>query len=248
MTAPPNYWPMRRRLLRRGASRVDICSLWPPDWALAGLVGFGPLLRRTGSAIARTYRMAGRRPIMVIGHSGGGICARLAMSDAPYRGQRAGVAEAVGCLVTLGTPHRLAELSNRYRHAGHAAAEFLDRECPGAYFAPRTGYLTVGSSRRVGAAGGPLGRVVDEFFKLVVGGDAYLGSDGIVPASAVHLAGARQVTYDDVLHGHFGRLWYGGDEVVDRWWPLAVELWRDALAARQPSLAVPALTGTPSSA
>jgi hypothetical protein len=244
MTAPPNYWPMRRRLLRRGAVRVDICPIWPPDWALAGLVGFGPLLRRTGNAIARTHRLAGRRPIIVIGHSGGGICARLAMSDRPYHGQRAGVAEAVGCLATLGTPHDLAQLHNRYRHAGHAATEFLDRACPGAHFAPRTGYLTVGSRRRFTTGGGALGRMVDEVFKMVVGGDAYLAGDGIVPASAAHLAGARQVTYDDALHGHIGRLWYGADAIVDRWWPLAVELWREALAARDVARPTPVLTGS----
>src|SRR5918996_1536316 len=107
MTAPPNYWPMRRRLLRRGAARVDICPLWPPDWALAGLLGMGLLMRRAGRAVARTWKAGGRRPIILVGHSGGGIAARLAMSPVPFHGRRAAVAEAVGCLVTLGTPHML---------------------------------------------------------------------------------------------------------------------------------------------
>ncbi|MDQ3937297.1 MAG: hypothetical protein M3253_01300, partial [Chloroflexota bacterium] len=133
MTAPPNYWPMRRRLLRRGAERVDIVAIWPPDWALAGMLGFGNLLRRAGRAIARTYRACGKRPIIVVAHSGGGIVTRLAMAHVPYYGRVAAVAEAVGCLTTLGTPHMLADLPNRYRHAGHEASAFLDRETPGAY-------------------------------------------------------------------------------------------------------------------
>jgi hypothetical protein len=232
MTAPPNYWPLRRRLLRRGARRVEVAPLWPPDWIIAGLLGFGPLMRRTAVAIARTHRAAGRQPIIVIGHSGGGIAARLAMAKGPYLGRRGGAADAVGCLVTLGTPHSLAALANHYHHAGHDATEYLDRETPGAFFAPRTAYLTVGSAYPSAPFPGLAGRMAEEFFSMVVGVDTARSGDGIVPAAAVHLPGAEQLTYDDVRHGHIGRHWYGADEIVDRWWPRAVELWRGALEAR----------------
>jgi hypothetical protein len=233
MTVPPNYWPMRRRLLRRGAARVDIAPLWPPDWAIAGLLGFGPLLRRTGRAIAGSYRAGGRRPIIVVAHSGGGIATRLAMSSEPFHGRVAGVAEAVGCLVTLGTPHGLAQLDNRYWHAGHEAAAFLDRLTPGAYFAPRTSYLTVGSSYREAALPGVAGRVVGEVFTTIVGSDtAVAAGDGLVPSAAVHLPGAEQITFEDARHGHIGSNWYGADQMIDRWWPRAVALWQDALEAR----------------
>lgn len=231
-TAPFNYWPMRRRLRRRAVSHVDIAPIWPPDWALAGILGFGPLLRRVGRAIANTYRDGGRRPIIVVAHSGGGIAARLAMSHEPFNGRVAGVAEAVGCLVTLGTPHRLAELPNRYRHAGHEAGEFLDRTTPGAYFAPRTAYLSVGSSYPSAASPGVVGRLAEEVFSMVVGTDTQSFGDGIVPAAAVHLAGADQLTFDDVRHGHIGAPWYGDDQVIERWWPAALKLWQGALEAR----------------
>lgn len=237
MTVPPNYWPLRRRLLERGAQRVDIAPLWPPDWAIAGMLGFGPLMRRTGKAIARTYIEAGRRPIIVIGHSGGGIAARLAMSPEKFNGRLAGVAEAVGCLVTLGTPHDLAQLDNRYRHAGHDAAAFLDRVTPGAHFAPRTSYLTVGSSHPGAKFPGLAGRLAGEVFSMIVGADSAVPSgDGIVPTSAVHLPGAEQLTYDDARHGHIGRSWYGAAEIVDRWWPVAQRLWREALDVRREGL------------
>jgi hypothetical protein len=232
-TAPPNYWPMRRRLVRRGAARVDIAPIWPPDWMLAGILGFGPLLRRTGRAIARTYHAGGRRPIIVVGHSGGGIAARLAMSNEPFNGRLAAVSEAVGCLVTLGTPHRLAQLPNRYYHAGHQATAFLDRESPGAYFAPRTSYLSVGSSYPVQAYPGLVGRLAGEFFSIAVGDDTRAAGDGIVPASGVHLEGAEQLTFDDVLHGHIGAPWYGDEKIIERWWPVAERLWREALVARE---------------
>jgi hypothetical protein len=232
MTAPPNYWPMRRRLRRRETVLVDIAPIWPPDWALAALLGLGLVMARAKVAITRAYRAGGNRPIMVVAHSGGGIAVRLAMSSTPFHGRRGGLAEAVGCLVTLGTPHMLAGLHNRYRHAGHDAAEFLERESPGAYFAPRTAYLTVGSQHRLGLFGGYLARASDDVFSMVVGRDDDTRGDGIVPVGAVHLAGAEQMTFDDVVHGHIGSPWYGDDRVIDRWWPVAVRLWREAIEAR----------------
>ena len=231
-TIPPNYWAFRRRLLRRGAERVDIAPLWTPDWLIGGILGLGPLLRRTGRAIADTYHASGRRPILVIAHSGGGIAARLAMSRVPYHGHVAAVADAVGCLVTLGTPHGLAELPNRYHHAGHDAAEFLERVTPGAFYAPRTAYLSVGAAFPSAQFEGVLGRVAERLFAMIVGKDTQALGDGIVPAAAVHLPGAEQLTFDDVRHGMIGAPWYGDDAVMDRWWPVAERLWLEAIAAR----------------
>jgi hypothetical protein len=242
-TMPSNYWAFRRRLLRRGVERVDIARLWTPDWLISGVLGLGPVLRQTGRAIVRTYHEGGRRPIIVVAHSGGGIAARLAMSPVPYHGRVAAVADAVGCLVTLGTPHGLAEIANRYHHAGHDAAEFLDRVTPGAYFAPRTAYLSVGSAFPAAQFEGLLGELAEHVFAMIVGDTRAIG-DGIVPAAAVHLEGAEQITFDDVRHGMVGAPWYGDDQIIDRWWPLADKLWREALATRRnramPKSAIPA--------
>jgi PGAP1-like protein len=231
-TSPPNYWGLRRRLLARGAARVDICQLWPPDWMLAGLVGFGPILSRTGRRIAATHRAAGRQPIIVIGHSAGGIAARLAMSGTPYRGQLAGVSEAVGCLVTLGTPHGLAALPHRHQHAGHEAAEFLEHETPGAFFAPRTAYLTVCGRIEPVPVRDPVAYVTRAVFTRMVGEQPEPAGDGIVPVVAAHLEGATQITLDGVKHGMIGGPWYGDEETLDRWWPAAVDAWRSALGVR----------------
>jgi len=231
-TVPPNYWPFRDRLARRDVERVDIAQLWPPDWALCSMLGFGTILRRTGAAIARTYHLGGCRPLIVVAHSGGGIAARMAMSPVAYHGRVAGVAPAVGCLVTLGTPHRLDAMANRYHHAGHDAIEFLNRETPGAFFAPRTQYITIGSAFPQAAFDGVVGRLAEEVFSMIVGTDSHSLGDGIVPASAVHLDGAEQITFDDVCHGMIGTPWYGDDEIIDRWWPTATQRWQEALQAR----------------
>jgi hypothetical protein len=231
-TIPPNYWPFRRRLLARGAQQVEIANVWTPDWLIGGMLGLGPILQRAGREIARTYHLGGRRPIMVVAHSGGGIAARLAMSPVPYHRRVAAVADAVGCLVTMGTPHGLATLDNRYHHAGHDAVEFLNRETPGAFFAPRTAYLSLGSAFPAAPFEGPIGLVAEHMFAMIVGQDSEGLGDGIVPTAAAHLEGAHHMTFDDVRHGMFGAPWYGDDNVIDRWWPTAERLWREALEAR----------------
>lgn len=231
-TVPPNYWPLRRRLLARGAGRVDIAPLWTPDWVLAALLGFGSVMLRTGRAIGKTWRAGERAPIIVVGHSAGGIAARLAMADQPFNGRIADVAEAVGCLVTLGTPHGLDGLTHRYQHAGHAAVAFLDQATPGAFFAPRTTYVSVGGRTPGAEFPGIAGDLANGLFSVAVGKETQALGDGIVPYAAVHLDGATQLTYEDVRHGMVGAPWYGDDVMLDRWWPVALDRWHAALEAR----------------
>lgn len=236
LTQPLSYGPLRRRLLARGAASVTIAPVHIPDWLAAAMVGFGPLLLRTGLAVRRVHRAAGDTPIIVVGHSAGGLLSRLAMSDIPFRGRRMAVSDRVGALVTLGTPHELAQQPFSFAHAGIEAAAFLSRHAPGARFAPRTAYVTVGSDLvrpTVAPARHLWDRLLGALFRFAVGPTTDAGGDGIVQLSAVHLSGARQLSFHDVRHGHFGSPWYGDDEVVDRWWPVAVELWREALAVRE---------------
>ncbi|HYI23399.1 MAG TPA: hypothetical protein VEX62_12295, partial [Candidatus Limnocylindrales bacterium] len=142
------------------------------------------------------------------------------------------VAEAVGCLVTLGTPHGLARLTNRYRHAGHEASAFLDSESPGAFFAPRTRYLSVGSGLEGGSFTGAAGRMADLFFSIAVGEETGTVGDGIVPSAAAHLEGAEQLTLEGVRHGMIGSPWYGDERIIEQWWPTALRLWHEAIQAR----------------
>jgi hypothetical protein len=241
LTEPLVYRRVRRRLLERGAGGVSIAPIHVHDWLAAGLVGMGPLMARTGRAIGAARHAGDGRPIIVVAHSGGGILVRLAMCETPFRGRRMAVAEDVGCLVTLGTPHGLATAPVRWRHAGIEAAAFLDASAPGAASAPGTAYLTVGSD--VVHPGGPPPNLWDRSrgwaFRAIVGPPLAGGGDGIVSAALSHLEGARQLTLSDVRHGYLGAPWYGDAEVIDRWWPLAVELWRGALDARVADASAP---------
>lgn len=235
LLAPPiAYRRLRQRLLARGAANVDIAPVSVIDWAWAGLNGFGALQQKVRRAIERTFHAAGDRPILVVGHSGGGLLARLAMSDAPYRGRVGGAAPMVGCLVTLGSPHALHHAPLRVTHEGVRLAAFLAEHQPGGCHAPRTAYVTVASDAVAPCPGvhhGPRrGRVAwlqHAFFQRITGPTLAPGSDGIVSLALSHLDGAHQLTLHEALHGVVGSPWYGDPVAVDRWWPLAVRAWRE---------------------
>lgn len=239
LAAPPvAYRRVRTRLLERGAQEVDLAPVGVHDWLAAGIRGFGALQRRVAAAMDRSAQRAGA-PILVVGHSGGGILARLAMAQAPYRGYATAMAQQVGCLVTLGTPHLLHASTTRHRHAGVALSAHLDDTEPGAWFAPATGYVTVASDLFRPPIDGwrppvrhPVARLQRELFGRIVGPLPTDGSDGVVPAAWAHLEGATQLTYHDVLHGVVGGPWYGDAAIIDRWWPVAVGAWSRALRLR----------------
>lgn len=238
LSPPFAYRRMRRRLLERGAAGVDVAPVSVLDWAHAAFTGFGALQAKVGRAIRRTWEHGGSRPILLVGHSGGGLLARLAMCDVPYRGRIGGAAPMVGCLVTLGSPHALHLAPLPGPHEGARLAAFLARHAPRPGSTPRTAYLTVASdavpARPAGLvrpARDPLVRAQRAFFLRIVGPIQPPGGDGLVSRSIAHLEGAHQLTLHDALHGVIGAPWYGDPEVIDRWWPAAVQAWR-GIAAR----------------
>ncbi len=234
LTEAVQYEAMRSRLLERGAGRVGIAPIHLPDWAVMGVAGMGPLMLRGARAIHEARRES-PGPVIVIGHSMGGIIARLAMSAQPFDGRRAGVADDVGGLVMLGTPQRFSPRVG-WRHAGQRAAEYLERVSPGASFAPRTGYLTVGSTSVRPASQAPTRSaltLLNRALRALVGETPGVAGDGLVGSDRCRLEGVRHIEFTDVLHGVFYGPWYGDAEVIDRWWPVAVEEWQRALAARR---------------
>jgi pimeloyl-ACP methyl ester carboxylesterase len=235
LSPPVAYRRMRRRLLDRGAASVDVAPVRVIDWARAGLVGFGPLQAKVVRSIQGTWDHGGRQPILVVGHSGGGLLARLAMCDAPYQGRVGGAAPMVGCLVTLGSPHDLHHAPLKGTHEGVRLAAFLAEHPLAAEPDGGPAVVTVASDavppwspEQRSPSHGPLDRLRRGFFVRITGPTVAPGSDGIVSSSLAHVVGARQLTLHETYHGVIGAPWYGDAEVVDRWWPLAVRAWREA--------------------
>lgn len=260
LTSPPLYDRMRERLLRRGAAHVVVASIWTPDWLLIPWRGHGPIATRSARAliaageVAKASSQSKGAPLLVVGHSAGGVTARILTSPAHFAGRRFGGSDRIGTIVTLGSPHRMAAgLAN-----SALAAQFVEEHVPGAFFAPRVGYVTVGSraepGRRLGA---PRERWLWRIYARAFGPDApdEIEGDGVVPVDSALLEGARRIVLDDVDHGQgAGRPWYGSDEGLDGWWGAALETWRAALDVRRsapasaPSLEAPSPDVTPTAA
>lgn len=238
MTAPPMYLPFVGRLMDRGATGAVVANVWTPDWLIAGTKGIGPICSRSAralrAAVQLSARVSERAPLLVVGHSAGGLTARLLTSEEPIDGRRFGARRWIGAIVTLGTPHRLAGGQGIGRRIRDVAAATADSVVPGAAFAPEIGYLAVASRAIPGdPRGRPRERVAHLMYRSIVGRAAVPGIEGdaLVPVVAAGLDGARQVVLGRAVHGVRGP-WYGSPDALDAWWPIALDAWRSALAYR----------------
>ena len=241
LTAPPMYLPLVGRLMARGAAGAVVAPVWTPDWLLAGVRGIGPICTRSAKALRDAVHLSARvsegAPLLLIGHSAGGITGRLLTATEPLAGRRFGAARSIGAIVTLGTPHRLSGGEGIGRRIDEVSASIADAAVPGAFFAPDTGYLAV-TSRAV--RGDPNGtgreRVAYLLYRSIAGRAAVAGTegDGLVPTWASGLDGARLLVLDAAVHGPGAAgSWYGSEDALDVWWPIALETWRAALERRR---------------
>jgi pimeloyl-ACP methyl ester carboxylesterase len=240
LTAPPLYARFADRLRARGAAGVVVANVWTPDWLIAASRGPGPIATRSARALLEagqmTKELSEGAPLLVVGHSAGGLIARLLTATEPIPGRRYGAAERIGAIVTLGTPHVLAEGQGVGKRLQTAVAEIADRAAPGALHSPRIGYVSVASSFvRADLAGSGRERVAYLLYRSVIGRAAVPGTegDGLVPVTAAMLAGSTQIVIDGAVHGpSAGAPWYGADKPVDAWWPAALSAWHEALRFR----------------
>ena len=240
LTSPPLYRPLVRRLRDRGAADVVVANVWTPDWLLAARRGLGRIVTRSGrgllAAAARSETVSLGAPLLLVGHSAGGVNARLLTSPVPFEGRHLNAASRIGAIVTLGSPHVVGGPGAMGREAGARAAAFANREVPGPHWAPTTGYLAVASravpGRRLGT---PAEQRRWRLYQDLLADPAAdeIEGDGLIPVRSALLPGAPSLILDDAAHGQWpGRDWYGSERFLDRWWPLAVEAWEAALRAR----------------
>jgi hypothetical protein len=244
LTSPGWYRPMTAALRARGAADVVVARIYPPDWVLSAVRGMGPVTTRAGRALLdageRSAASPASRgaPILYLGHSAGGIVGRLLTSPVPFEGRRLNASGRIGALVTLGTPHLVGDEARWGSRVAEAGARFANRHVPGAFFAPTTAYLAIASRFIVGhdEAEDGRSRFMRRLYEEVhpAPDEPIVAGDGLVPVASALLPGAHHLVLSDAVHGPGVRdPWYGQDSQLDAWWPLAVELWRDALRARQ---------------
>ncbi|MBN1642753.1 MAG: hypothetical protein JXA09_16070 [Anaerolineae bacterium] len=150
--------------------------------------------------------------VTLIGHSAGGVLARLYLAPTPTFGRVYRGIDRVSALVTLGSPHAN---QRRWLHGG-MMSRWIEKRHPGACYADHVRYISVaGRLVRGNRRGPPRERRAYTFYKRIAGeGDVW--GDGLIPVSSALLAGSHAVVLDGV--GHFGGQWYGSRDVLRQWW------------------------------
>lgn len=240
LTVPPLYGRMVERLRRRGAGAVVVASVWTPDWLIASTRGPGAIGTRSARALLaaglESEETSEGAPVLVVGHSAGGLVARMLTAQEPLPGKKFGAARRIGAIVTLGTPHVLSRGAGVGRRLHEVIGQVVEAAAPGCCHSPSVGYVSV-ASRAILANPNGTGRerVAHILYRSVMGRDAVRGTegDGLVPVASTVLPGARHLIVDHAVHGpSAGAPWYGGDEAMDEWWPVALDAWREALRYR----------------
>ncbi len=209
-------WPRRYRgfaqILREiSGSEVHVAPITPLDWLLGRLRGYGQLVFEVASAVDRALLESDSGKAVLVGHSAGGIACRVYVGgDPPYGGRRYSGHRRVSHLITLGSPHVVADKGSL------APIAQVNDLFPGALHEPAgLRYISVAG----GAADGKTSSRMRKRYERLVE-DGRVTGDGVVPVESALLPASETLVFDDLYHSElFGR-WYGSDrETVERWWP-----------------------------
>jgi pimeloyl-ACP methyl ester carboxylesterase len=208
---PGSYHKFASLLQEISGSEVHIAPITPLDWTLGYFRGFGQLVFEVASTVDRALLESEAKKAVLVGHSAGGLACRVYIGgDPPYGGRRYSGHRRVEALITLGTPHTVADRQRL------APINRVNELFPGAMHADSgLRYLSVAGNAADGAS---LPRVRKRYERFVE--DGRVAGDGIVPVGASLLPGSESQVLDGVHHNRRLGRWYGSDpETVRRWWP-----------------------------
>ena len=212
------YQPMRQRLAElsgQALERVELVPVGRLEWLLTVFPwAWARILDRVAAAVERQASGSPTGAVTLVGHSSGGIMARLFLDDRPFEGRRWNGRARVNTLVMLGSPHTALKAT--------PLRQKVARELPGCVFAPAVRYVSVAGVVDLDPARGEASdtarRMAPTAYRNSTG-DANDQGDGLVPVLSALLEGSEEVVLEGVAHGGaFGPIWYGSPEVVTRWW------------------------------
>ena len=213
----PGSWPAGYRGLAATLSALSgrkayVVPLTPLDWVLGRLRGYGQTVFEVASTVDGALLESEDDRAILVGHSVGGILARIFTGgDPPYGGRRYSGHRRISHLITLGTPHNAV--------AARSYPSFRVNELfPGALH-EHIRYVSVAGAAVDGATSPRARKRYERFVP-----DGRVAGDGLVPVPSALLPGAEALVLDDLYHGRmyagFGGRWYGADRAsVERWWP-----------------------------
>ncbi len=213
------YWGMRDMLAGISGQPVSIVETSGHDWLPSvSRLGWRHLLRKLERTIEQAITESDTGRISLIGHSAGGVLARLYLGPDPFLGHAYRGLDYVSHLITLGSPHHNQGGLTR----GGGMSRWIEKRYPGAFLAPQVKYISVAGRLTRGDRRGSLqARWAHSVYKEI-GGDGYAWGDGLVPVESAKLRGSYQIVLDGVGHfSGFGGRWYGSQEVIPLWWQQA---------------------------
>jgi pimeloyl-ACP methyl ester carboxylesterase len=216
LSFPAVYWRMRDALVQITGLPVWIVEIQGRDWMPSAVsLGWTRLLRKLDHTVHQAVNESATSKVTLVAHSAGGLVSRLYLSPEPFRGTAYRGLDYVDHLIVLGSPHYY---QRRSIHGGWLPG-WLEKQYPGAYFAPQVRYTSVAGKLIRGNPHGSLReRCVYPLYKELIG-DGDVWGDGLVPVASALLSGSQQLTLDGVSHfTGFGGPWYGESEIIPQWW------------------------------
>lgn len=208
---PGNYKEFSGILHELSGSEVYVVPLTPLDWVSGYFRGFGQLVFQIATTVDQALLESDSDKAVLVGHSAGGIASRVYIGgDPPYGGRRYSGHRRVSQLITLGSPHEIADNKRL------APIRKVNDLFPGALHAEAgLEYLSVAGSVEDGSSSRKARKRYERFVE-----DGRVTGDGAVPVESALLQGAEHLVLDGVYHNkHLGH-WYGSDRAtVEQWWP-----------------------------
>jgi pimeloyl-ACP methyl ester carboxylesterase len=212
------YRPLEIALDQLGFPAITV-PLKPRDWLVTvGGRPVTPILAALESTVQAAMSQHRTSQVNVIGHSAGGWISRLFLGEQPYDGQVWNRHPVVKTLITLGTPHLSQEPWTKRN------LDFVNHQYPGAFY-DAVRYVCVAGKATQGKKGW---RWADWFtyqsYQLTCG-DGNCWGDGVIPIAAAHLAGAKNLILDGVMHAPrsasgsvIEHIWYGSPLPLQQWY------------------------------
>jgi len=220
-----SFWPVYLKTARdledvSGLQAIGV-PLMPWDWWAARQAGEASnVLQKLEETIVWARRRFQADRFIMVGHSAGGVLARLHLSEQAVWGRVYAGVQHVTALITLGSPH----CSDRGAATGWYLTDKANRLVPGTLYADRVRYRAVAGRYLQGRQDGSYKeqRAFRTYQFLAGHGD--LWGDGLVPVPSARLDGAETVILEGIAHSRkFTWDWYGGSAaIIRRWWPAGV--------------------------
>jgi pimeloyl-ACP methyl ester carboxylesterase len=217
-----SLWPTYLKAARvledvSGLPAVGV-PIMPWHWWAAGREGTATniLQKLEETVVWARHRFQANRFILV-GHSAGGVIARLYLHDGAVWGHVYAGVEHVDALITLGSPH----CNGRQAEVGWFVIDTANQLTPGTPYAGSVRYRTVAGKYIQGRRPGSPREMRASRLYLIMGGPSDAWGDGMVPVHSARLDGAETLVLEGVAHSaRIDRNWYAASKgIIRRWWP-----------------------------